>query len=43
MCLCGPNNVKRAVQNNGSNIIALRFSDHGAKENLMLGVADAKI
>ena len=36
----GSNNVGRAVAN-GSNIVALRFGDHGTKE--MLGVAGSKL
>ena len=31
----GPNNVKRAVAK-GSNIVALRFGDHGTKEMMVV-------
>ena len=37
----GPNNVGRLSCANGSNIVALRFGDHGTKE--MLGVVDWKV
>ena len=36
----GPNNVGRAVKT-GSNIVALRFGDHGTKE--MLGVVGSNV
>ena len=44
MRMRGPNNVGRAVQKscaNGSNIVALRFGDHGTKE--MLGVVRSRV
>ena len=43
MRVCGHNNVRRAVQTAGFSIDALRFSDQGTKENLMLGVVGSKV
>ena len=37
----GPSNVGRSVQTRGSNIVALRFGDHGTKE--MLGLVSSNV
>ena len=37
----GPSNVGRSVQTRGSNIVALRFVDHGTKE--MLGLVSSNV